>query len=352
MNTKVEFMMGVQAMYSINNPPSILPLGNQGEMNAREITFDVSPWLAEHPGALIGITYLRPLESGTPHPAADVSTIDGITRWLVGAHALEVAGSGTVVVRCMQGEVEVRSAIMYSTVAAGHAPAGPVPEAMEDYVADILQAGQGAKADAVRAEQAAVEAADTLQATEVARNQAKEQADRAEGEVDRAVSAAEAAEYDRLATSSTYNQFQQDLGVHVATLINGKHDPEQVNYAVIGEQHIRDTKAELDALLSSGRADKEDIGYVLTGYNVDGDPLYDRYTVIGGVWVKSASNATYSEQSAYALQAGGAANSNRVNGIPYFPIRDSDFEIGHNNDTLPAGVYVIFDDDEVLPTWP
>ena len=174
-------------------------------------------------------------------------------------------------------------------------------------------------------------------------------ADEVKDNKDIAVIAAESAEYNAGMASSTYTQMQQDMGSRVATLVNGKHDPDQVNYAVIGEQFTVNSKAELDALLASGRAGAEDIGYVLTGYNIDGDPLYDRYTVISDVWVRSAKDASYAEQAAYALQAGGAANSNKVGGMTFLPIHESDFDTGQAAGTLQPGVYVIFSDDEVLP---
>lgn len=304
-------------MYSINNPPSILPLGNQGESNAREITFDVSSWLAEHPSAVIGITYLRPQECCAPHPAAEVSTVDGITRWLVGAHALEVAGSGTVVVRCMQGEVEVRSAIMYSTVAAGHAPAGPVPDAMEDYVADILQTGQGAKADALRAEQAAADAEDLKAQTEAARDFAAGHAQEAQAQAEIAtVKADEASESEQTATEKAgqADQALSDLlamlGSHVATLgPDGKLTPAQIPPISINDVFPVANTAEMVNLV----AERGDTAVIMTaGVVTDCYILMTDDPTTLTNWAKLG--VSYVANAGHATTADSATDSERING--------------------------------------
>ena len=145
--------LGVEIMYNINNMPVVLSLGNQGEANAHKIEIDISEWLKEHPDAAIGISVTTPIQS-EPFISPGVSLSGDILNWLIPPQLTAEQGSGTAVIRCSVGDKEKRSVRVFTSVSPGHGPTGPVPEAMEDYVSEVVQAGQGAKADAARAKDA------------------------------------------------------------------------------------------------------------------------------------------------------------------------------------------------------
>lgn len=60
-------------MYKVNALPRILFLGKQGEHLAREIQFDVSPWLEKWPDGQCAVTAMRP-GGTTPYIANAVMT--------------------------------------------------------------------------------------------------------------------------------------------------------------------------------------------------------------------------------------------------------------------------------------
>lgn len=143
-------------MHSIQNPPARVFLGYAGEANARTLEIDVSPWLAEYPGAAVTVTYTRPGDPAV-YPAAGVELAGSLLRWRIGAAAVARAGDGTAVIRCMQGEVEVHSALLYTRVSASHGPAGPAPDPIQDWMAEAGAAEQNRQA--AEAERAEAEAA-------------------------------------------------------------------------------------------------------------------------------------------------------------------------------------------------
>lgn len=138
-------------MHSILKLPTRVFLGYAGEANARTLEIDVSPWLAEHPGAALAVTYTRPGDSAV-YPAAGVELVGSLLRWRIGAAAVARAGEGTAVIRCIQGEVEVHSALICTTVSASHGPAGEPPDPVKDWLAEAGAAEQGRQmAEAERA---------------------------------------------------------------------------------------------------------------------------------------------------------------------------------------------------------
>ena len=84
-------------IYRINRLPSLIPLGVQGEKNARVIEINVRPWLNEWPDARIEITHQRHGEDA-PYIAADTEVEDGILRWKIGLAETAIPGMGEMMV--------------------------------------------------------------------------------------------------------------------------------------------------------------------------------------------------------------------------------------------------------------
>lgn len=119
--------------YVIDAMPSIIDLGNQHENNATIIEIDVAAWLTEYPGASLSITYTRSGET-TVYPASGVVLDENTLEWTIGAAVTDVAGNGTMIIKCVLGDVEKRSIMAYTHVAEGHAATGTAPEPLADYI--------------------------------------------------------------------------------------------------------------------------------------------------------------------------------------------------------------------------
>lgn len=123
-------------MYKIERLPGIIQLGQQGEHNAKIIEFDVSDWLGQWPGAAIGITCTLPM-SDTVVPAAGVTLNGNTLTWRVGGAITATPGQGTVVIRAVLDDAEVRSVMAATFVGAGH-QTGPEPEPIRDWIDDAI----------------------------------------------------------------------------------------------------------------------------------------------------------------------------------------------------------------------
>jgi hypothetical protein len=128
-------------MYTIDNLEAVIPLGQQGESGATSVTFDISAWVTLYPAGVYSLTYVRPGET-TVYPeqagAVATATVDDVTTltWTPSDAVLDVAGNGTVVIHCTEGDVEKRSAMTSYYVALGHAAMGEAPDPVADWIED------------------------------------------------------------------------------------------------------------------------------------------------------------------------------------------------------------------------
>lgn len=78
--------------YTLTELPGVMiPLGKQGEDGRTRIEVDVSPWLAEHPGATIALTVT--MSNGDQYAGA-VEVVDGIAVWKITESDTILAGYG------------------------------------------------------------------------------------------------------------------------------------------------------------------------------------------------------------------------------------------------------------------
>lgn len=133
-------------MYKIDELPALISVGNLGEGESRTLEFDVTPWLEEFPGGLMGISYIRPGE-GKIWPACGVERAGNILRWTIGDHALAKSGTGTAVIRLTLDRAKVRSGLVRMTINPGHENAGEAPDGMADYVGQLIELGADVKED-------------------------------------------------------------------------------------------------------------------------------------------------------------------------------------------------------------
>ena len=131
-----------------------IPLGREGESNARPIEINVSDWLTDYPGSVVGLLLMRPGED-TFYPA-DAEVQEGVLHYTPSRADVELPGEGLAqIVLTNEDDVELRSRVVKTLVEAslpGSAAEAP-EEPMQPFVDAVLAAADQAK-------QAAEEAAE------------------------------------------------------------------------------------------------------------------------------------------------------------------------------------------------
>lgn len=137
-------------MYTINNLPKYLVLGNQGEKNVTSFQFDVTPWLVEYPTGTIAISILRPGEDlSKAYPAIQTSLdeipVEGgelgeikyILTWIVDDVDTEIAGRGQLSLYLSTPEVTniKKSPIITIAVIGNISPTGTPTNALTQWLA-------------------------------------------------------------------------------------------------------------------------------------------------------------------------------------------------------------------------
>lgn len=119
----------------------LVQLGNQGENDATQLRFDISAWLAEWPEGVAQISYRLPDSTAVyPVTPSKVAVQDGILTWTIERSVTAVSGHGYAVIIWLQGDVERRSIRLSTLVRPGLPAAGPAPNPMEDWIADLQRA--------------------------------------------------------------------------------------------------------------------------------------------------------------------------------------------------------------------
>lgn len=132
-----------------------LNLGRVGENNARAIEIDVTEWLAEWPGAAIGMLLRRPGED--TYYVASAYVRDGVMHYTPTRADVEIPGEGMAqIVLTGAGDVELRSKVVETRVEESMpGSAAPVPEEpMQPFVGMVIEAAKRAEDAAERAESA------------------------------------------------------------------------------------------------------------------------------------------------------------------------------------------------------
>ena len=89
-------------MYPIENTPYVLRIAKQNEYgSAHQHQFDVSDWLAEYPGASIGIAVIRPGETEDDAMPATTVIVGTTMTWTVSAWETEIPGHSTAEARML-----------------------------------------------------------------------------------------------------------------------------------------------------------------------------------------------------------------------------------------------------------
>lgn len=120
-------------MYKIENLPSRLEFGNQGENLVTEIKIDCAAWLDEYPGATVAATVILP---GYGAPAPLPVEMDGTVMTITVTRSMTAkAGRGSINLRVLgANDEEKRSAVVETHVRASRPPAeGEMPDPVQDW---------------------------------------------------------------------------------------------------------------------------------------------------------------------------------------------------------------------------
>lgn len=109
-----------------------IALGRLGENEYTVVRFDVSAWLEELPGAVIGLYNQRPGDD-TAYPVAGITVDGGIATWTVTSAELTQTGQGKCELVAIAGEVVAKSAIFNTIVFDALDGSGEAPEPWADW---------------------------------------------------------------------------------------------------------------------------------------------------------------------------------------------------------------------------
>lgn len=118
-------------------------LGRQGENLAREIEFDISEWVEEFGEGTVQGLHQRKADPA-PYPI-NLVVADGKAVWTITSADTAYIGSGRCELRYVVGETLVKSMTRKTLVAQSLEGEIANPEALPDWVAEVLAAGEAAK---------------------------------------------------------------------------------------------------------------------------------------------------------------------------------------------------------------
>jgi len=130
-----------------------IALGRLGENDYTVVRFDVSAWLEELPGAVIGLYNQRPGDADA-YPIAGISVEDGIATWTVTSAELTQTGEGRCELVAIAGEVVAKSAIFRTIVFDALDGSGEAPEPWAEWQQQFITLKGEAEQAADRAEEA------------------------------------------------------------------------------------------------------------------------------------------------------------------------------------------------------
>lgn len=131
-----------------------IALGRLGENDYTVVRFDVSAWITEIPGAVIGLYNQRPGDADA-YPIAAIAVEDGVATWTVTSAELTQTGEGRCELVAIAGEVVAKSAIFRTMVFDALDGSGEAPEPWEEWQQQFIILKGEAEQAADRAEEAA-----------------------------------------------------------------------------------------------------------------------------------------------------------------------------------------------------
>ena len=125
----------------VARPGIILPLGRQGEHEARCILFDVGCWQAHFPGGAPALAVQR-AGDGIPYPV-DITAEGNLVVWRISNADLSAVGPGRCELSWYMGETIVKSQTYATLVEASLTADGSTipPEEEQSWVDKVLQTG-------------------------------------------------------------------------------------------------------------------------------------------------------------------------------------------------------------------
>ena len=158
-----------------------LALGYESESNSRPIEICVADWLADWPGATIGLLLMRPGEE-TYYPAAS-KVVDGVLHFTPSRADMAIPGDGLAqIVMTDENDVELRSRVVRTMIECSlpGSEAEAPEEPMRPFVDQVLEAAASAAESAASAGKAAGNAEADAGRAEAAADNAEAAAKRAE----------------------------------------------------------------------------------------------------------------------------------------------------------------------------
>lgn len=133
---------------------TVVALGRLGENEYTVVRFDVTAWLEEVPGAVIGLYNQRPGDAAA-YPVAGITVDGGIATWTVTSAELTQTGEGKCELVSIAGEVVAKSVIFRTMVFDALDGSGEAPEPWEEWQQQLIVLKNEAEQAADRAEEAA-----------------------------------------------------------------------------------------------------------------------------------------------------------------------------------------------------
>lgn len=117
------------SVYNINRLPLSLRLGKHMETGARQIGFDCTVWLENHPGMTVVAYHIRPGESAESYYPVDAEMVGNVLVWHVNREDTAVVGTGTLEIIGTAAGVEDVSATCRTSIEARATSVSPeIPE--------------------------------------------------------------------------------------------------------------------------------------------------------------------------------------------------------------------------------
>lgn len=117
------------SVYNINRLPLSLRLGKHMETGARQIGFDCTVWLEDHPGMTVVAYHIRPGEPAESYYPVDAEMVGNVLVWHVNREDTAVVGTGTLEIIGTAAGVEDVSATCKTSIEARATSVSPeIPE--------------------------------------------------------------------------------------------------------------------------------------------------------------------------------------------------------------------------------
>ena len=152
--------------YYVKNSIKPIPIGFEGENDARTIVFDISRWIEDYGNGTALLVHQRPGDA-EPYPCATEQKA-GTIEWAVQQADLVTGGYGRAQISYKVGDNIVARSPIYKTVACASISAAEAGEPGQDWINDVLDAAAQAETSATNA----ANSAETAKQAETAATQA------------------------------------------------------------------------------------------------------------------------------------------------------------------------------------